>query len=150
MDLDDVLAPHASRERTDAPYLPVQEGTIETRDGEKFLRVDTAALFGPVAGADLLANGTTAVVAISQEGIPYVVWPVADSTPGPGSGDLTYTHTQGTPSSVWVVPHNLHKYPAIDVVDTGDSVVIPSVHYDSIDAATLTFGSPTSGKAFCN
>jgi len=67
-----------------------------------------------------------------------------------GAGDKTYVHTQGTPSSTWTVTHNLGKYVSVEVVDTGDSVVIPSVHYDSVNAVTLSFGSPTSGKAFVN
>lgn len=179
MELDQVLSPHASRERTQAPYPLVVEGTIATHDGEKFLRMESAALVGPVTGADGLADGSEATVAISQEGIPYLVWPGSGTAGGigayeqpndPGSGafgwiwidtdeepptpsgtgDLNYIHTQGSPSSVWTVNHGLGKYPSIEVVDTGDSVVIPSVHYDSPNAVTLTFGSPTSGKAFAN
>lgn len=69
---------------------------------------------------------------------------------GPGGGDLNYVHAQGTPSTSWVVTHNLGKYASVVVVDSGDSVVIPSIHYDSLNSITLTFGSPTSGKAFVN
>jgi hypothetical protein len=148
MELDQVLSPHASRERTAAPYPLVLEGTLDTRDGERFLRISTAALLGPVEGADALSDGTTAAVVVSQEGVPYVVWPVTAG--GGGDADKTYVHVQSAPSSVWVMTHNLVKYPAIDVVDSGDSVVIPSVHYDGLNVATLTFGSPTSGKAFAN
>ena len=68
----------------------------------------------------------------------------------PGSSTPTYIHTQGVPSDTWAVTHGLNKYPSVDVVDTGDSVVIPSVHYDSLNSVTLMFGSPTSGKAFMN
>ena len=74
---------------------------------------------------------------------------VAWSTPA-GDGDKTYVHDQGTPSATWTITHGLGKYPSIDVVDTGGSVVIPSVHYDDVNQATLSFGSPTSGKAFLN
>jgi len=74
----------------------------------------------------------------------------AKGDPGATTGDLTYTHTQGVASASWTVVHGLHKYVSVDVVDTGDSVVIPSVHYDSVDQVTLSFGSPTSGKAFVN
>jgi hypothetical protein len=180
MELDQVLSPHASRERTSAPYPLVVEGTIATHDGEKFLRMDSAALIGPVTGADSLADGSAATVAISQEGIPYLIHPGSGGTGGgigayeqpddpgtgpfgwiwidtdesppapPSGGDLNYVHVQGTPSSVWIVTHNLGKYPSIEIVDSGGSAVIPSVQFDSPNAATLTFGSPTSGKAFCN
>jgi hypothetical protein len=61
-----------------------------------------------------------------------------------------YVHNQGTPSATWIVSHNLNRYPAVDVVDTGGSVVIPSILYNDVNTVTVTFGSATSGKAFCN
>jgi hypothetical protein len=79
-----------------------------------------------------------------------IAWQGAQGPPGSGSGDKNYVHTQGSPSATWTVVHGLSKYPAVEVVDSGDSVVIPSVHYDSVNQVTLTFGSPTSGKAFLN
>jgi hypothetical protein len=73
---------------------------------------------------------------------------------GPGSAgaaaDLTYVHNQGSPAAVWSVPHNLGKYPAVDVVDTGGTQVIPTVLYNDINNVTITFGSATSGKAYLN
>jgi hypothetical protein len=69
---------------------------------------------------------------------------------GGGGVDANYVFTQGTPSATWVVVHNLNKYPAVDVVDTGGSTVLPSVHYDSLNQVTLTFGSATTGKAYMN
>lgn len=74
----------------------------------------------------------------------------APSTGGGGGSDATYTHMQSTAAVVWVVTHNLSKYPAVDVVDSGGSTIIPDVHYDSTAQVTLTFGSATSGRVFCN
>src|SRR5687768_16424386 len=42
--------------------------------------------------------------------------------PGTG-GDLTFTHRQDSPSSEWVIVHNLNKYPSVTVVDSGNSAV---------------------------
>jgi hypothetical protein len=67
-----------------------------------------------------------------------------------GEADKNYVHTQGAAAASWVIVHGLSKYPAVVVVDTGGSVVIPDVHYDSVDQVTLTFGSATSGKAYVN
>lgn len=75
---------------------------------------------------------------------------VAWIDPSGGGGDLTYVHTQGSPASTWTIVHGLGKFPAVDVVDSGGSVVIPSVHYDDVTQVTLSFGSPTTGKAFVN
>jgi microcystin-dependent protein len=69
--------------------------------------------------------------------------------PGP-SGGATYTHTQTPLASTWVVTHNLGRTPSVTVVDTGESVILPNVHYDSLNQVTLTFGNPTSGKAYLN
>jgi len=76
--------------------------------------------------------------------------PVWGGGPGPGGADLNYVHTQGSLAATWTVYHNLGKYPSIEVVNSGDNVVIPDVHYDSLNQLTLTFGSPQQGKAYCN
>jgi hypothetical protein len=65
-------------------------------------------------------------------------------------GDKNYVHTQSSPSASWTVAHNLAKFPAVEVVDTGGSTVIPNVVYVDINTVQLTFGSPTSGKAYVN
>ena len=84
----------------------------------------------------------------------YVLWVDTDaSSPPPsggGGGDLNYVYTQGSPSATWTVAHTLGKYPSVDVVDTGDSTIVPDVHYDSLSQVTLSFGSATSGKAYLN
>ena len=78
--------------------------------------------------------------------VPPMAWP------GGAAGGVTKTFifTQGSPSAIWVIPHNMDKFPSIEVVDTGDSVVIPTVHYDNSNQITATFGSATSGKAYLN
>ena len=75
----------------------------------------------------------------------------AQGQPGPpGPGAVSFVFTQGPPSATWVIVHNMNKYPSIEVVDTGDSVIIPTIHYDNVNQITATFGSATSGKAYLN
>jgi hypothetical protein len=62
----------------------------------------------------------------------------------------TVVFTQGSPSATWVIAHNMNKYPSVTVVDSGGSVVIPSVLYTDLNNITITFGSATSGKAYLN
>jgi hypothetical protein len=62
----------------------------------------------------------------------------------------TVVFTQGAPSATWVIAHNMNKYPSVTVVDSGGSVVIPSVLYTDLNNITITFGSATSGKAYLN
>jgi len=54
------------------------------------------------------------------------------------------------PATVWTIAHGLSSYPSVTVVDTGNTVIIPDVHYDSPSTVTLVFGSLTSGKAYLN
>jgi hypothetical protein len=74
--------------------------------------------------------------------------------PGPqgpeGAPVPTYVHVQSTLAQVWHVVHGLGTFPAVTVVDSGDSELMVDVQYVSSDELTLTFGAPTSGKAYLN
>lgn len=79
----------------------------------------------------------------------------ADGAPGaPGADgvgvDLNFTHNQGTPSATWVVLHNLGKYPSVVVIDSGNTEVVGTYVYDSINQVTLTFNGSFSGTAHLN
>jgi hypothetical protein len=83
----------------------------------------------------------------------YLIWIDTDApapSPGPGGGDLNFVYTQTSPSNSWAVAHNLGKFPAVEVVDTGQNVIIPDVHYIDSNNVTILFGSITSGKAYFN
>lgn len=64
--------------------------------------------------------------------------------------DANYVYTQGSPSAVWVVNHNLNKYCSVTVVDSADNIVVGEVLYNSLNQVTLTFAGAFSGKAFFN
>lgn len=64
--------------------------------------------------------------------------------------DANYVYTQSSPSAVWVVTHNLAKYPSVTVVDSAFNVVYGEILYDSINQVTITFAGAFSGKAFFN
>ena len=71
------------------------------------------------------------------------------------TGNITYTHTQGSVSDTWVITHSLGRFPSVTVVDSGDTVVFGTVVYNSSNQLTITFfvgGSPSafSGKAYLN
>ena len=60
----------------------------------------------------------------------------------------SYTHVQGTASSVWNVAHNLNStnyvYQVFD--NAGNSVVVNITNVDA-DNAQITFGEPVAGTA---
>lgn len=130
----------------------VIEGTLAKINGKFWARVDQQGpLWGPLKGGDDTLIGQKVAIGISQKGTLYVIWPNVSGGAGPpGTGDANYVFTQGTPSAVWTVAHGLNKYPAVDVVDTGGTVVIPSVAYIDANNLRITFGSATTGKAFMN
>lgn len=66
------------------------------------------------------------------------------------SADKNYVHVQSSPSSSWVITHNLAKKPSVVVVDSADEVVYGEVIYDSDNQVTLTFAGAFSGKAYLN
>lgn len=61
-----------------------------------------------------------------------------------------YTHTQNVSSATWIVTHNLGKFPAVSIVDTGNNEVVGDVAYINENSLTLNFSAPFSGKAYCN
>lgn len=63
-------------------------------------------------------------------------------------GDITYTHNQTSTSNTWVVTHNLHRFPSVTVVDSGGSIVVGTVVYNSNKQLTITFFSSGSALAF--
>jgi len=62
----------------------------------------------------------------------------------------TYVHNQGASSNTWVIVHGLNKFPSVTVVDSGNTVVVGSVAYDSPNQVTITFEASFSGKAYLN
>lgn len=64
--------------------------------------------------------------------------------------DVTYVHTQSIPAAIWNINHNLDKFPAVAVEDSGGSWVIGNVDYIDSNNITLTFVGAFGGKAYLN
>ena len=56
----------------------------------------------------------------------------------PVIGDITFTHNQNSTSNTWVITHNLNRFPSVTVVDSGNSIVIGTVVYNSNKQLTIT------------
>ena len=63
-------------------------------------------------------------------------------------GDITFTHNQNSTSNTWVITHNLHRFPSVTVVDSGNSIVQGTVVYNSNKQLTITFFSGSQALAF--
>ena len=67
----------------------------------------------------------------------------------------TFTFTQSSVSSTWIITHNLDKFPNVTVVDSGGSVVRGLITYNTVNKLTITFFAggtalAFSGKAYLN
>lgn len=57
---------------------------------------------------------------------------------------------QQIPLAVWVLQHNLGKFPSVTTVDSSGEEVIGSVKHDDANQVTITFSAAFSGSAFFN
>jgi hypothetical protein len=112
----------------------IVDGTIRSED------VNPTYIDGAAATPSLRTLGTGAQQAVAGN----------DPRLAGAAGDKNYVHTQSALSAAWVVLHNLGKYPAVEIVDTGGSVILPDVRYDSVNQVSLFFSAATSGKAYFN
>ena len=63
-------------------------------------------------------------------------------------GNITYTHNQTSTSDPWIITHNLHRFPSVTVIDSGGTIVMGTVVYNSNKQLTITFFSSGSALAF--
>lgn len=66
------------------------------------------------------------------------------------SSDKNYVHNQTAASALWTVSHNLGKYCAVTVVDSGGNIIVGNVEYANTNKLLIRFSSAVSGKAYCN
>lgn len=65
-----------------------------------------------------------------------------------GASAAGYRHVQNSPSTTWVITHNLGKYPVVAVVDSAGDNVIGSITWNSNNQITLTFSAAFAGEAY--
>lgn len=62
----------------------------------------------------------------------------------------TYIHNQDTPSDVWVINHNLHRYPEVICVDDNGVEFEKKTVYNNSDQCVCYMNNMLSGKAYLN
>lgn len=96
-----------------------------------------------------------AVVVVDQNGTP-VNWANIGGSGGSGTGGTSpssFIFEQIVPSTIWVITHNLKRYPYVVVVDADGNEGIPDVDYHLDDpqrasfTLTVQLSQPLSGKA---
>ena len=64
--------------------------------------------------------------------------------------DKNYVHEQIQSSDSWIVQHNLNKYPAVSVVDTGKNEIVGDIKHIDKNSLIINFSHAFSGMAFLN
>lgn len=62
----------------------------------------------------------------------------------------TYTHVQIAPCDVWMINHNLNRYPSVTVVDSAGTVVVGDIKYISTSSVKVSFSGGFAGRAYLN
>ncbi len=62
--------------------------------------------------------------------------------------NIAFIFTQSSASSTWQITHNLGFYPNVTVVDSNNRSIDAQITYISKSEITITFSTPTSGKAY--
>lgn len=97
--------------------------------------------------------GQTIVVVTSSSANLYMIQP--DKTlkfigVESGGEDKTYVYAQSTAAKSWDIEHNLNKYPAVTIVDSGNNVVVGEVTYLDKNNVRVNFNAAFSGNAYLN
>ena len=92
----------------------------------------------------------TTLVLGDEPSVTIVEVPGLQGPPGPPGDAFTAVFAQSSPTTVWLLEHNLGRFPAISLVDTANDQIIGDVSYLDANVARVTFAAPTSGKAYLN
>ena len=65
-------------------------------------------------------------------------------------GDSHYPHNQAVPDTVWVIDHNLGKYPSVICFDSANDEIEGMISYPTLNRVTVTFSAATGGYAYLN
>ncbi len=81
-----------------------------------------------------------------------VTAPGPQGPPGPtglpgAAGGTVYVHEQSLASATWVINHNVGRKVSITLFDDDGNVIQSDIEHGSINQATVTWSSPTTGSA---
>ncbi|WP_443863221.1 hypothetical protein [Fusobacterium ulcerans] len=72
---------------------------------------------------------------------------------GEGSGggsDKNYIYKQTEAKDVWVINHDLEKYPSVIIVDDNNIVIVGEIEYMNKNQVIIRFNKNKTGKAILN
>lgn len=67
--------------------------------------------------------------------------------PAGAPGGSVYEFTQSTPSATWVINHNIGRRVSVTLFNDVGDVLMSDIEHGSLNQATVTWSSPTTGSA---
>lgn len=86
-------------------------------------------------------NNTLSVSASGPQGPPGIQGP-----PG-AAGGASFQFTQSIPSATWVINHNLDRKVHVTLYDDDGNQILSDIEHGSLNQATVTWSTPTTGSA---
>lgn len=67
-----------------------------------------------------------------------------------GGNDKNYIYEQTEAKDVWVINHDLEKYPSVIIVDDNNIVIVGEIEYMNKNQVIIRFNKNETGKAILN
>lgn len=96
-------------------------------------------------------NKVITIAKIATQGPPGIHGDAGERGPmGPVGASYTTVISQPFPSNIWMIQHNLGKYPSIIVKDSAGTTVEGDVEYLDLNTVRIIFSGAFSGVAYFN
>lgn len=100
----------------------------------------------------------TVVLEVNEVAVTKVEQSVGLTSPGPqgpagpqgpsgAAGGSVFEHVQSSPSATWTINHNLGRRVHVSIFDDSGNLVLSDVEHGTVNQATVTWSSPTTGSA---
>lgn len=85
---------------------------------------------------------------VSRQGLDAKTGP--PGAQGPPGEATTFVFTEGAPSTVWTIKHDLKRFPSVTVIDTAGDEVQGITEYVSNNELKIVFSAAVTGTAYLN
>lgn len=93
---------------------------------------------------EVVVQKTSSGLALTSPGPQGIQGP--QGVPGAAGGSVVESD-QNTPAATWIITHNLNRPVFVTVLDSSGSQVFTDVDQSDPNTVSITFATPTSGKA---
>lgn len=112
----------------------------------------TIQLDPPVEATIVLDDDTRITAAVVAPPTPIVASITVAGERGPAGAEGPAGHSSAptvftfTNQATWTVPHNLGRYPSLELVDNAGAVFDGDIEFPDLNTAVITHASPMSGS----